>query len=236
MRSRALAPLAAAALLATAVSPSPAQQGEPLAEGSYRISVDGRAVGTEAFAVRRQGRDVRAVGRVRLDTAAAGLSPVEVWLQTDGDYRPGLFRLRPEAGGPEAYTAVREGDRVRVRTSAAEGERFREFLAPEGVVVFDPRIAHHWFLVLRYRSDDLGGDGAEVPAVLPVRNDRVRMRVRRAGEEQVSVAGATATATRHEVAGGVEATVWTGGDGRVLRLELPAIGLTSEWNPDGGQP
>lgn len=230
---RALVPVAAFALLAAASTPCDAQQTDPLAEGTYRITVDGRPVGTEAFAIRRRGRDVRAVGRVRLDSAASGLSSLEVWLQTTGDFRPDLFRLRPGTGGPEAYTAVREGDRLRVRTSTSEGERFREFLAPEGVAVFDPRIAHHWFLVLRYRADDLAGGEAALPAIVPVRNERIILRVRQIGEERIAVGERTVTAVRHEVAGGMSATVWTGEGGRILRLEVPSLGLVSEWIGQG---
>lgn len=219
---------AAAALLALAPAGAEGQEEAPLEEGSYRITVAGQAVGTEAFAVRREGREVRAVGRVQLDTAVDVLTSLEVWLQTDTDFRPSLFRLRPQGPGPSTYTAVREGDRVRIRTTAAEGERYREFLAPDGLALFDPRIAHHWFLVLRSRADELADGPVQVPAVLPARGEQLRLEVRRFGEEEVLVAGRRVTATRHEVTGGLTATVWTGEGGRVLRLSLPSLVLTAE--------
>lgn len=223
---------AALAVLAGAAAgplPSPlsAQESRTLDEGTYRVTVAGRPVGTEAFAVRREGRDVRAVGRVRLDTAAAGLPSMEVWLQTDADFRPTLFRLRPTEADPASYTAVREADRVRVRTTTTEGERYREFLAPEGVALLDPRVAHHWFLVLRARGGSLDAGPVRVPAILPARGERVVMEIRRAGREEIALADRTATATRYEVTGDLKATVWTGDDGRVLRLSLPALALSS---------
>lgn len=230
-----IGPMAAVFLLALATAPSAGQEAGVLAEGTYRITVDGRAVGTEAFAVRRQGRDVRAVGRIRMESAVDGLPSMEVWLRTNGEFRPDLFRLRPQGPGPDAVTAVREGDRVRVRTTTPEGERYREFLAPEGVVVFDPRVAHHWYLVLRYREREVAGGAAEIPVVLPARSERVQMRVRRAGDEEVTVEGRAVSATRHEVSGGITATVWTAEDGRVVRVTLPALGLTSERIRGGGR-
>ena len=217
----------AAVLAAHPASPLAAQEARTVDEGTYRITVAGRPVGTEAFAVRREGRDVRAVGRVRLDTATAALSSMEVWLQTDGDFRPQLFRLRPQGSGPTSYTAVREADRVRVRATTAEGERYREFMAPEGLALFDPRVAHHWYLVLRARTGALAGGPVGVPAILPARGERVRLEIRRTGREEIALAGRATEATRHEVTGDLTATVWTGEDGRVLRLSLPALALTS---------
>lgn len=220
--------LAVAAALVALSTTAAGQETGTLDEGTYRITVAGRSVGTEAFAVRREGRDVRAVGRVRLDTTTSVLPSMEVWLQTDAGFRPTLFRLRPGSEGPEAYTAVLEGDRVRVRTSSAGGERFREFLAPEGLALFDPRMAHHWFLVLRPRTEALSRGAVRVPAILPARGERIQMEIRRVGEEEVTVAGRRVTATRHEVTGELTATVWTGDDGRVLRLSLPALALAAD--------
>lgn len=226
----ALAGAAGAAVLLSSLgaAPSAAQPTGVLDQGTYRITISGRAVGTEAFGVRREGRDIRAVGRVRLDTAVSVLPSMEVWLQTDAGYRPTLFRLRPRAEEPESYTAVREADRFRLRTTTVEGERYREFLASEGMALFDPRLAHHWYLVLRPRAGALAEGAVEVPAILPARGERICMEVRQVGEEEVSAAGRRVTATRHEVTGGLSATVWTGEDGRVLRLSLPGAELVSE--------
>lgn len=225
------APLLAAALVAVLAPPPSAsleaQEARSLDEGTYRVSVAGRAVGSEIFAVRREGRDVRAVGRVRLDTATAALSSMEAWLQTDADFRPTLFRLRPQAAGPDSYTAALEEDRVRLRTTTAEGERYREFLAPEGLAMFDPRLAHHWYLVLRPRAETLSDGPVRVPAILPVRGERTQMEIRRAGREEIPLGERTTEATRYEVTGDLTATVWTDGDGRVLRLSLPALALSS---------
>lgn len=215
-------------LVALTTAPAAAQQQGVLDQGTYRITISGRAVGTEAFGVRREGRDIRAVGRVRLDTAVSVLPSMEAWLQTDAGYRPTLFRLRPRTEGPESYTAVREADRIRLRTTTGEGERYREFLAPEGLALFDPRLAHHWYLVLRPRSDALTEGAVELEAILPARGEQIRMEIRRTGEEEVTAAGRRVTATRHEVTGGLAATVWTGEDGRVLRLSLPGAELVSE--------
>lgn len=205
------------------------QEAATLDEGTYRITVNGRPVGSEAFALRRQGRNVRAVGRVRLDTAVEALPPMEAWLQADRDFRPSLFRIEPSGDGPASVTAVREGDRIRVRSTTAEGERYREFLAPEGLALFDPRLAHHWDLVLRPLDAELASGGSvAVPAILPARPERVRLEIRRGTSGSVEVAGRRVTATAHEVTGGVRATVWTDGSGRVVKLELPDRGLVTE--------
>lgn len=222
-----LAAALAAVLVPSPASPLAAQDAGTLDEGTYRISVAGRPVGNEIFALRREGRDVRAVGRVRLDTATSALPSMEAWLQTDADFRPTVFRLRPQGAGQESYTAVREADRVRVRTTTAEGERYREFLAPEGLALFDPRLAHHWYPVIRSRAEELSDGPVRVPAILPVRGERVQMEIRRSGREEIVLDGRTAEATRYEIAGDLTATVWTDGDGRVLRLSLPGLALSS---------
>lgn len=220
---------AAAVLLAVAPASVAGQETGPLDQGAYRLIVDGRVVGTETFEIREEGRTVRAVGRVRLDTALADLEPMMIWLQTNADLRPDLLRLRPEGSGPGSVTAIREDDRVRVRLSTSRGEQFRELMAPEGLVFLDVRVAHHWFLALRQHAGALAEGGVvRVPAVLPTGPAQVDLEIRRTGREPLETADRTVQAARHEVSGEVSAVVWVDAEGRVLRLRLPEAKLTVE--------
>lgn len=232
-----MAALAAAASLLLAASPDAAagQDARTLDEGAYRLTVDGREIGTETFAVRREGRNVRGVAQIRLDTVGAGLSSMTAWLQTNADFRPDLLRLRPETSDSKSVTAVREGDRLRVQTSSSRGQRSREFVASPGLVLLDARIAHHWFLALKQHADDLAAGGSvRVPAILPAKPARMELEIRRGGQESVEVAGRTLQATRHEVSGQLSAVVWTDDAGRVVKLRLPGEDLTAERTEGAG--
>lgn len=226
---RTAAAVALVVLWAAGSAPSAlAGQAQSLDQGTYLLRVEGRRVGTEAFAIRREGRDIKAVGRVSLDTTTT-LTPLEVWLQTDTEYRPDLFRLRPGAGDLRAVTAVREERRLRLQISTKAGDRFKEFMAPPELSVLEPHIAHHYLLVLRQHRGPLAADGtARIPVVVPSRSDRFTLVLRRDGEEQIQVPAGSRSAIRYRLTlDGDEIRVWADAEGRVLRLEVPSRDLVA---------
>lgn len=224
---------AAAALLAATAGPDAlvAQEDEQVIDrGRLELRVDGRTVGTETFEVRRSGREVRTAGRIVLDSAVAGLRPLEVLLETDADYAPELFRLRPTAGEVRSVTAVREEGRLRLQVSSEAGDRWKEFVAPDGLVLVEPGVAHHWALVLRRHGDRLAGNAMiEVPAVVPSEARRAPLRLRREGPDRADVPGADRDAVRYTATldGSREFLIWTNEEGDVLRVESPKTGVVA---------
>lgn len=232
MRRAAVALGALAALTALVAAPGAlAAQGEQVVDrGSLELRVDGRTVGTESFEVRRSGRAVRAAGRVVLDSSVAGIRPLEVLLETDADYAPALFRLRPTAGEVRSVTAVREEGRLRLQVSSEAGDRWKEFVAPDGLVLVEPGVAHHWALVLRRHRDRLAGSAmVEVPAVVPSEARRAPLRLRREGPDRAEVPGANRDAVRYTatLAGSREFLIWTSEEGHVLRVESRETGVVA---------
>lgn len=223
---------ALAALAAAVVAPDAlaAQEEKVVDSGRLELRVDGRTVGTERFEIRRSGRQVRAAGRVMLDSAAAGLQPLEVLLETDADHAPELFRLRPTAGDVRSVTAVREEGRLRVQVSSRAGDRWKEFVAPDGLVLVEPGVAHHWALILLQHRDRLAGSAMiEVPAVVPSEARRAPLRIRREGPDRAEVPGANRDAVRYTATldGSREFLIWTSEEGHVLRVESRGTGVVA---------
>lgn len=230
-RQRAVSAAATALLaLAAPLSALAGQTPQTVASGTFEWRRDGRTVATETFEIRKTGRELRAVGRVSADSSVAGLRPLRVWLETDADYAPGLFRLRPSAGDIESVTAVREENRLRLQMSSAAGDRWKEFLGEPGLSLLEPGVAHHWIAVLRQHRSGLEEDGAvEVPAVVPSERRRATLRIERHGTERVEVPGEDRPAVRYTatLSSGEEFRIWATEEGRLLRVDVPARGLTA---------
>jgi hypothetical protein len=192
-------------------------------EGTFRLLVGGREVGVETFSIRQNGVGADAVliaqGRVVLETnggreivahvqlAGAGLRPVAYDLELRGD---GARRIRGSVSG----------SRAAARTSSPSGETMREYLVTDGAVIVDDGVAHHqYFLALRAAA---GATAA--PIMNPRESRQVQATIRFAGEESISAGGTTVVARRLDVqpAGGDARSVWIDGEGRVLRVEVPA--------------
>lgn len=231
---------AGAAALALALgSPgaAAAQATQELDRGTFELRQDGRSVGTETFAIRRQRSSVRAVGRIQLTSGGTAWRAGQAWLQTDLDFRPQLFRLEPmpEAEDGETVAAVRQDDRVRVQTTSGAGQRSREFLAPDDLAILHTDVAHHLYVLFRQHAPALDSEGeVGVPAVLPARGERVDLRIRRTAREEITVAGGSRQAVRHVVEGeGVRLEAWTDGEGRILRVHHPESGRTAVRTEEG---
>lgn len=229
---RRIAGVALAALAAVASAPDALEaQGEQVVDrGSLELRVDGRTVGTESFEVRRSGRQFRAAGRIMLDSAVAGLRPLEVLLETDDVRAPELFRLRATVGEVGSVTAVREEGRLRVQVSSEAGDRWKEFVAPDDLVLVEPGIAHHWALILRQHRDRLAGSAmVEVTAVVPSEARRAPLRLRREGPDRVDLPGANRDAVRYAatLGEGREFLIWTSEEGHVLRVESLKTGVVA---------
>lgn len=236
MRAAAGAGAAAVLLAVGDVRPTAGQATQELDRGTFELRQGGASVGTETFAVRRERGSVRAAGRIQVTSGGTSWQSGRVWLQTDPNFRPQLFRLEPEAEGGETAAAVRQEDRVRVQTTSSAGQRSQEFVAPPQLSILHLDVAHHLYVLLRQHASVLDSQGqVQAQAVLPVRRSRVTLEIRRGGTEEITVAGAARRAVRHVVeAEGVRLEAWTDDEGRILRVHYPETGRTAVRIQEGG--
>jgi len=241
LADRAVGRLVAPALLALAGAATSlaGQQAEELDAGNYEHRVNGERVGSERFAVRREGRDVRAVGRIELQTSTAVLRAMETGMRVGSGFAPELFRIRLPTGEVQSVVAIREEGRLRLQVTSSQGDRWQEFLAPDDLSVLEPRVAHHWYVVLRQHAAALEGAGrVRVPAVHALERRRVEMEIRRHGSEPVDLPGARRSGIRYTATLGDagEARIWTDDEGRVLKVTMPALSWTAVRLPDTSGP
>lgn len=191
-------------------------------EGSFRVSVGGRTVGSEDFSIRQTGSgasiETIATGQVRLNlpTGSLELNPRlrATGLQAD----PLAYEVTVGGDSPRRIIGSLAAGRFSARIVSPTGEQLREYVASSGAVILDDGVAHHYhFLAKRIRT-------GRVPVIIPRENRQVMATVTDHGEEPVTVGGTTANLFRLTVHpdGGDERRVWVDALNRVIRVEIPA--------------
>lgn len=228
--------LGAAGLAVLAVVPLRAQTVQNLDRGSYDIRFGDQSVGRETFVVRREGQVIKAVGRVSLNSARPPFVSEEVWLQTDSEFRPELFRLHPRSGDVENIVARRDGPRIRIQTTSKAGSRSQQLLAPDGLSILEPEIAHEYYIFFRQHAAAAAGGGSwSAPVVVPSLGKESTLHVRSAGADSVRIGGQARAATRFDLdLGGEKIQVWRDDQGRILEVRRPDRGWTAIRSNSGG--
>ena len=190
--------------------------------GSFTILRDGASVGREEFEIRTlpgiDGASMEARATVTLDGRA-----IHPTLSARPSGAPLAYRVEVRRGSEvvERATGQTAGGRLRIDAQSAGGRSAREFPAGDGLVVLDDGVFHQYHFVAR--------PGA-VSAVAPRRNVQVALRVGAGGSERVTIGGRAMAATRFTIADptGADRTLWVDSEGRVLKVVVPALGLTAE--------
>jgi hypothetical protein len=215
------------AVLAAATALPAAAQTVRIDEGTFRILVGGREVGSETFAIRQNGTGADAViiaqGRVTLEQNGASEVVASVQLAGAG-LRPVAYDLELRGGDARRIHGSVTGRRASARI-AAGSETFREYLVTEGAVVLDDGVAHHYYFVAQRAA----AGAATVPIMVPRESRQVQATIVMDAEESVSAGGTTTRARRMTVQpdGGDVRHVWIDDQGRVLRVEVPARNLVA---------
>jgi hypothetical protein len=223
-RVRCLLAAGLAAALVLAPSPAMAQSPSLVDQGRFEIRIGGVPRGQESFAIRRQGTEYMAVGRISREGAGVWIGSAEVGLRTDARFVPVRYEFRTLQRPTTRIIATRTGSRIRVTTSDQSGEGMTEIAAGPNLLLLQSGVVHHyWFLVRRLQGAQAGREGS-VEAVTPA--DVQRMGVELVAVEPDSVAGPgnrRVAATRYEIRiGDTLHRVWVEqGSGRVLRAEVP---------------
>lgn len=225
--------LAAALLLeSAAASPLPAQATREIDSSRFRIRASGGSVATEVFAIRRESSSMRSVARLTAGSDTAVLSDriTEARLQTNPEYEPVLFELQVHRGEQLDLVGVRSGNRFRLRTRSPDGERWKEFLVPSGLVLLPDGFAHFHHFLFRQREDDDG----RLTALLPEEGTRRPVGFHGSREDTIRIAGERRAATRWEITvGDQRRLIWRSEEGLILRVEVPDREWVAERVPGG---
>ena len=213
------------AVALAAAAPAASAQVVTLDEGSFTVSRGGARLGREDFRIVRQpGAGASLVARA---TGAYGDRRVAPALQADEQGAPERYQVEVRRGPAveQRVSAQATGTHFRAQIQGDAGEAAREFLLEPGTVVVDDELYHQYYFLVRRAA--AGTAATRVPVLAPRRGAQTPLWVTLDGTEQITVGGQR-VAARHYVltdrAGG-RREVWADGQGRVLRVVLPAEGL-----------
>lgn len=214
-------PVALATLLATSgILPS---QGTPIVdEGSFTISIGGRPAGRENFRISTLTRGTEVDHVARADVAY-GDRKITPELRADSRGTALEYRVTRSGDAPESWHGVIVRGRLSATLSTPRGPAAREFIVPNGALIMDDDLFHQlYFVALRTKS-------GRVPVIVPHRNDQFQVTVSTVGTETVQVGTRELEATHLQVnqPSGAVTDVWVDGDGRVLRVAVPARRLVA---------
>lgn len=219
------------ATLVVSLVAAPASAQTTLDEGTFRHMVNGREHATETFSIKETGSGAGAVviATGRIVFRDGDREELTSQLQVSGPGRsPTAYDILVSGDDEQRIRATSTGSRFSARIVTGSGERLREYLVSEGAVVAEVGIAHHhYFLAARVTN---GRSAVRVPIIVPLEGRQVFADVTVSGPEPITVAG-TEVESRRIVAtvdGGDERRIWVDGQGRVLRVEVPARGLVAE--------
>ena len=216
--------LAAAALSATAALPARSQVAT-LDEGTFTISRNGAPVGRESFTIRSSpggpgGAVVQARATVSYDDRR--LTPI---LKADSIGSPTEYQLEVRAGAnaSEVLKGVIRRGRFSATMQTPRGENMKEYVVSDGALVLDEDVFHQYYFLAR------GNRTGSVPVVVPHRNVQVMMRIEDRGPASVTVGGQSLAGRAFVLIepGGANREIWVDAQGRVLKVAIPARGITA---------
>lgn len=197
--------------------------------GTFLLSRNGEAIGTETFSIRRTGP------RSSANLVATG----EVDIEVDGEDRLISAALEATSDGAvvSAYQLKEGGSRrteiyltrvdrrFQARIVTPEGEQVREYRAVPAVVLLERWVAHHYYFV----AHRVTGGSTRAPALVPRTGDQLDLRIQDTGTERIQVAGQAVQARRLRLENGdVSRDVWVDEQGRVLLVVDHDTGFRAE--------
>ena len=201
------------------------QEGQ-LDGGTFEHSVRGGYAGTETFAVRRRGEDVVAVGRVTREGGPEALRSLEVGVRIDGSGRPVRYELHTREGPSLHIVVNRTGSRLRVTTTAGEGERFTEFLASDRLLVLEREIAHDYYSLAGLLRAVPDARSLDLEVLVPSEGRTIPVRVRGLARDTLALGDARVASTRYDLSiGDAETVLWIAtDDGRIMLVAIRGRG------------
>ena len=196
-------------------------------QGTFSVSIGGEVIGSEEFSIRRAG-----IGRT-----ASYFASGAVTLSRDGEaqeLRPMLSAHAPEGAadgyqmkvtGVDASEIVLSLDGPRFVSSfrSAAGQEEREFSASAHTRILEQFVAHHYYFLADVT------DGMPVPIIEPSSRLAINLVAGASVDEELRL-GPNRVDARKVVFrdGEQERMVWFDRQGRVLRVEIPALEYVAE--------
>ena len=226
MRAGQLPVALAGALLSVAPLTQPAlhAQNVLLDEGVFTVFLAGREAGTETFSIRRvgTGTDARILANATVDLGRRQLRPL-----LEATPQLGLSRYEVTVSGEDAteVSLMSSGNRFVVLIRTALGEQEREFRARPGAILLEEQVAHQYYFAVALANQP----GSGVVVVDPRHPEQPRLEVLEVSSETLRFGQRSLEAQRFLMSlGGIERTVWTDRNGRVLRVEVPSKSYRAE--------
>lgn len=228
MNTRAVAAIAALCAF-SAVPPTPALgQGIVVDQGDFAVRIDGREAGTENFVIRRAGGAGRedqtfASGVVVLDVDGARQEIRPLLSATPPDGIASSYQVRVTGPGALDLRLNQTGRRYVARITSEAGSEDREFPAHPDTRVLERSVAHHYYFLHDLRV------GEESHVLEPRTRRQVTLIAVGRTDEEVQIGRNMVQARRIEFADGEDhRMVWFDRQGRVLRVEIPALRYSAE--------
>lgn len=197
----------------------------PLDDAVFVLHRQGVVVGEEHVTLHRMG----------LGQAARIIGQSEVRMQDGTEMRPRVEaspEMRPTTyqnkfTGPESGEVIlsRSGRRLVARTQTATGESQREFRVSDRTVILEPEVVLLYYLIRPWaETPDI-----EITALDPRTGAQQSLMVRVAGIERLRLGRMTVEAQHIRLEGGEQVRdVWFDEEGRILRVEIAAVGFVAE--------
>ena len=214
MTSRSLVALLLASSPALAIA-----QGRIVDEGTFVITQPGTAAKTESFRIRADNGVIYATGQVN-----AGTRRVMSALTTDSLGMPIEYKLDVRDNGVSAVKveAMTRAGRLSVRSHLSGGdESTREYPVASGnSLILDDELLHQTYFVALVKR------AGAVQVIKPRAAHGGTLTLTAHGLEPITVAGRQLTATHYSLVNGAgRREFWIDAAGRLLQIEIPAIGL-----------
>ena len=227
MLARAFLPVALALPALLTAPMSVATQSVVVDEGTFVVSLEGSPAGTERFTIRRAGVGDDAIvianAVIHLDR---GEGPTELRPLLEAvplDDVSTNYQLKV-SGAENSELSVRlAGRRYISRIQTEAGDEEREFLARPGTRILEEGVAHHYYFLRAVR------EGSATPVIEPRTRRQLQLVASAPVEEEIRV-GATPVRARKVTFSAADDVrhVWFDGQGRVLRVEIPARAYVAE--------
>ncbi len=223
-------------LAALALSPKLAAQNVEVDEGSFRVSLNGEAVGREEFSIRRMGMgtEARIILRATVDLdLGEGRRRLEPGMEVEGgSLRVAQYQMKISGARSSEIYVSRSGRRFLAKVISPRGEEVREYRAGPGSVLLDEHVAHHYHLLTPFLEDPAS---VSLTVLSPITGHQLRMTLTDQGEEEIRVGSSLVQGRHYRLLGGEEGPreIWFDAQGRILRVEIPAQGYLAERETPG---
>jgi hypothetical protein len=212
-----LVPLLGLGLLLPSGAPA---QSVTVDEGTFRILVDGREVGTERFAIRRSGSgadaQIIATAEIQMEVPEGRVDLRPALQASGGDMAVSAYQVKVSGDRQEEVTMELGERRFFTRIRSERGLEEREYRAAPGTLLLDTGVAHQYYFV----GHRAGTNGVTVPVMVPRERRQYDLRITVTGTETIQIGGQQVQARKLGLEGGNETrSLWLDDEGRVLRVE-----------------